>query len=236
MSTLKFSFKAVSLLAGLVLGTTAPLHSATAGTVGLNYNGPQYGGSYLTFDVAGPTNGSVSAGGFNMKVLSSNDPAISSPGSILAWCIELTQFVNTPADYTSSSSGGDTWSGKLTRLFNTHYQDVLAGANKTVSAAMQLAVWEIVYDGSALDLSKGNFKVTSGDNSARNMAQGWLNTLGTAPATGNYKIVKLTSGRSQDLVTVVPTPIPAAALLFGSALGLGGLLQRRRRTAAAVLN
>lgn len=236
MNKLKFSFRAISLLAGAVLGTMAPLHSATAGTVRLDYNGPQYGGSYLSFGVAGPTNGSVSAGGFNMKVLSSNDPSISSPGSILAWCIELTQFVNTPANYTSSS-GGDTWSGRLAQLFNTHYQDVLTGANASVSAAMQLAVWEIAYDSSSdLNLSNGNFRVTSGNQQARDMAQGWLNTLGTAPATGNYKIVKLTSGQSQDLVTVVPTPIPAAALLFGSALGLGGLLQRRRRAAAAVLN
>ncbi|WP_144733816.1 hypothetical protein [Extensimonas perlucida] len=232
MSKLKFSLRAVSLLAGVALGAIAPLHSAVAGTVGLDYVGPQYG-NYLSFGVAGPTSGSVQAGGFNMKVNSSNDPLISSPGSILAWCIELTQFINTPANYTSDSSGSDSWSGKMTQLFNQHYKDVLAGASNVVSAAMQLAVWEIAYDSSSLDLSRGNFRVTSGNSNARNMAQEWLSNLSTSSSTGDYKLVKLTSGKSQDLMTVVPTPIPAAALLFGSALGLGGLLQRRRRATPA---
>ena len=231
MIKLKFPFKVVSLLAGVALGAIAPLHSAVAGTVGLNYAGPQYG-SYLNFRVAGPTNGSVQAGGFKMEVNSSTDPLISSSGSILAWCIELTQFINTPADYTSSS-GSNSW-GMMTQLFNQHYKDVLTGANNIVSAAMQLAVWEITYDSNSLKLNDGNFRVASGNNDARTKAQSWLDSLATAPATGDYKIVKLTSDKSQDLVTVVPTPIPAAALLFGSALGLGGLLQRRRRATPAV--
>lgn len=235
MSKLKFSFKALSLVAGATFGAMMPLHSAMAGTVGLDYVGPKYG-SYLSFGVAGPTTGSVSAGGFDMRVTSSTEPLISSPGSILAWCIELTQYVNTPADYTSNSNPSDSWSGKLVQLFNEHYMDVLSGASNIVSAAMQLAVWEIRYDdSSSLKLDSGNFRVTSGDSAARTLAQGWLDTLSTAPATASYKIVTLKSDKSQDLVTVVPTPIPAAALLFGSALGLGGLLQRRRRATPAAM-
>lgn len=248
MSNFKFSLKAISVVAGMVVGVMAPMHAATAGTVNLTFNGAAYG--YENFNLVNgtpPVNDSnQAAGGFTMKVNTPNDSQFKANSSILTWCIELTQSITEGSSYnyttTDLTSANPSWAGRLQELIAQNYQTVLSAANSITSAAMQLAIWEVVFEpaSSALNLSSGNFSASApwfnGDStSARNMAQGWLNNLSSSADTGKYKIVMLTNGNAQDLVTVLPTPIPAAALLFGSALGLGGLLQRRRRTTAAAM-
>ncbi|MFZ5486472.1 MAG: hypothetical protein ACOY5G_05655 [Pseudomonadota bacterium] len=249
MSNFKFSLKAISVVAGMVVGVMAPMHAATAGTVNLTFNGAAYG--YENFNLVNGTpsvnDSNQAAGGFTMQVNANPapaDPQFKAGSSILAWCIELTQSIGAGSSYnytTTDLTSVPSWAGRLQELIAQNYQTVLSAANSITSAAMQLAIWEVVYEpaSSALNLSSGNFSASAplfnGDStSARNMAQGWLNNLSSSADTGKYKIVMLTNGSAQDLVTVLPTPIPAAALLFGSALGLGGLLQRRRRATPTV--
>ena len=246
MSKLKFSLKAISVVAGMVVAVMAPMHAATAGTVNLAFNGAAYG--YESFNLVNGNpavnDSNQSAGGFTMKVNTSNDPQFKANSSILTWCIELTQSITQGSNYnyttTDLTAANPSWAGRLQELIAQNYQTVLSAANSITSAAMQLAIWEVVYEsaGSSLNLSSGNFSAgTTGANSlaAKNMAQTWLNNLSSSADTGKYKIVMLSSGSAQDLVTVLPTPIPAAALLFGSALGLGGLMQRRRRATPAAV-
>lgn len=244
MSKLKFSLKAISVVAGMVVGVMAPMHAAMAGTVNLAFNGAAYG--YENFNLVNSTppvnDSNQAAGGFTMKVNTSNDSQFNANSSILTWCIELTQSITQGSNYnyttTDLTAANPSWAGRLQELIAQNYQTVLSAANSITSAAMQLAIWEVVYEpaSSALNLSNGNFRAGTTDSdsiAAKNMAQGWLDNLSSSADTGKYKIVMLTSGSAQDLVTVLPTPIPAAALLFGSALGLGGLLQRRRRATPA---
>jgi hypothetical protein len=250
MSNFKFSLKAISVVAGMVVGVMAPMHAATAGTVNLTFNGAAYG--YENFNLVNRTpsvnDSNQAAGGFTMQVNANPapaDPQFKAGSSILAWCIELTQSIIQGSSYnytTTDLTSAPSWAGRLQELIAQNYQTVLSAANSITSAAKQLAIWEVVYEPatSALDLSNGNFRADAprfnGRDStlAKNMAQGWLLWLSSSADTGKYKIVMLTNGSAQDLVTVLPTPIPAAALLFGSALGLGGLLQRRRRATPAV--
>lgn len=244
MSKLKFSLKAISVVTGAIVGMMAPMHAATAGTVNLTFNGAAYGYQNFNLQNNNPqvSDNNQAAGGFTMKVNSSTDPQFKVGSSILNWCIELTQSISPGAIYnyttTDLTSANPSWAGRLQELIAQNYQTVLSAANSITSAAMQLAIWEVVYEPStsSLDLSSGNFRAGTTDaNSvaAKDMAQTWLNNLNGSADTGKYKIVMLTDSRSQDLATVFPTPIPAAALLFGSALGLGGLLQRRRRATPA---
>ncbi|MDF1483447.1 VPLPA-CTERM sorting domain-containing protein [Extensimonas sp. H3M7-6] len=248
MSKLKFSLKAISVVAGMVVGVMAPMHAATAGTVNLAFNGAAYGYENFNLQNGNPyvSDYNQPAGGFTMKVNTSNDPQFKTGSSILTWCIELTQSITQGSNYnyttTDLTAANPSWAGRLQELIAQNYQTVLSAANSITSAAMQLAIWEVVNESanSNLDLSSGNFRASAplfnGDStSARDMAQGWLNNLSSSADTGKYKIVMLSNGSAQDLVTVLPTPIPAAALLFGSALGLGGLMQRRRRATPAAV-
>lgn len=247
MSKLKFSLKAISVVAGMVVGVMAPMHAATAGTVNLAFNSAAYGYENFNLQNNNPpvSDYNQAAGGFTMQVNANpapTDPQFKAGSSILTWCIELTQSITQGSNYnyttTDLTAANPSWAGRLQELIAQNYQTVLSAANSITSAAMQLAIWEVVYEpaGSSLNLSNGNFRAGTTDSdsiAAKNMAQGWLNNLSSSADTGKYKIVMLTSGSAQDLVTVLPTPIPAAALLFGSALGLGGLLQRRRRATPA---
>lgn len=247
MSKHEFSLKALSVVTGAIVGVMAPMQAATAGTVDVTFNGAAYGYKNFNLQNNNPpvSDSNQPAGGFKMTVNSSTDPQFKANSSILTWCIELTQSISQGTSYyynTADLTSATSWAGRLQELIAMHYQDVLSAANSITSAAMQLAVWEVVYEpaNSNLDLSSGNFRASAplfnGDStSARNMAQGWLTNLSSSVDTGKYKIVMLTSGGAQDVITVLPTPIPAAALLFGSALGLGGLLQRRRRFMKAAL-
>ncbi|MEB2347265.1 MAG: hypothetical protein OZ923_01460 [Comamonadaceae bacterium] len=179
-----------------------------------------------------------SAGQFKFGITSADGPTYSVPGTILSFCVELTEFVQSSATYKvlkEGDVGGFSAAvySNLTNLFNKYWNAVTSTAT---SAAMQLAVWEIVYDGSNLDLSDGSFKVTSAGGGAKGIAQGWLNNLNNPNVadTGNFSVIKLSAKGAQDQVTVgVNTvPLPGAALLFLSALGLGGLARRKQAVQA----
>lgn len=244
MNKFNTALSALSMLSALAAGALVPAQVATAGTVRLDYDKAMYG-NYQSVSVStnsGRSYSGVSAGGFDIDVLSSTGtPSIKAGSPIVGWCIELSQYLNYGAvTYTSTdlASAGKSWAPKLQQLVNEHYQEVLSGANSLLSAAMQLAIWEIVTEtrSSSSALDSGNFRARNprGNGDAYDLAQGWLSNLGKAPVTGNFKIVVLSNQNYQDLVTVLATPLPGAALMFGSAMGLGGLLRRRREKKAAV--
>ncbi|MCZ2103294.1 MAG: hypothetical protein LC137_02845, partial [Burkholderiales bacterium] len=150
----------------------------------------------------------------------------------IAWCLEMAFSAGPyPGSFvvTGEPASIDAISGaEALKLLFTKYASAVN--NAVTSAAMQLAIWEIVEDGSDYNLDTGSFNVisagTPGSQEAIDQAQTWLDYVKLNPTAWNegYKIVKLTNtaeGRYQDLVTFIPTPLPGAALLFLSALGLG---------------
>ena len=153
--------------------------------------------------------------------------------SIEFWCIRLNQtfgFGNTYTDYVAAPENVPVLTA-LGQLFTLAHASALSDADH--SAAFQLAIWELVYDGTNHDLTSGGFSVSDGDAGARAIAQGWLASLGpNSPDTWNLTL--LTSASHQDFVTFgkpfgfnrVPEPAPLA--LLATAM-LAMIVVRRRR-------
>lgn len=188
-----------------VMAATVPAKADILGTTGYN-SGAQVFGLSLDGNASSPNAGGF-AGTWNS-------------GDIVFWCIELTQFFGfggNYSDYVASAPDNPTFT-MLGQLFHEAYGAATADAQH--SAAFQLAIWEIVYDGD-LDLHAGGFHVTSGDAATIAIAQGWLAALGNF--TDNYNLVLLHSDSHQDFVTfgkpfdriTVPEPSPLALLAVG---------------------
>ncbi len=152
-------------------------------------------------------------------------------GDFVAFCVDLGKYLANGQSYTTASNSnfGGAVDTNIDKLFTSAYSGV---STQVEGAAFQVALWEIITDtGSGFDLTSGNFSVQLAGYSAAviNQASSYLSGLASA-ATGGYNLTFLNSGTSQNLVTVSPVPLPAAAGMLGfGVLALFGL--RRRKNA-----
>ncbi len=146
---------------------------------------------------------------------------------IQVWCYELSQsfyFGVSYSDYTLGVPGNE---GLLSALFQEAYGDAQASALN--SAAFQLAIWEILYDGD-LSLYSGTFHTNRVNNPTDQQAETWLAGLGGFSDKGD--IILYSSPGHQDFIGRKPpsdVPEPGPLALIGA--GLVALLVSRRTRA-----
>jgi hypothetical protein len=212
---------------------------AAASTVSLKFDGGTANGvvtiTNVPEDVKNP--GRVGAYGFNMVDVTAGGSVL---GKFVAWCLDLDHYLApagkaTPYTVTktpfSNSYGLDADDMKRVQsVFNANFANVVQ-KNDIQAAAFQVALWDALYDDD-FRASDGDFKINRSD--IRTQADVYL---AAAKAYTGKKVWNLTFLESKDkptrqnLVTVTPVPVPAAAGLMLLALGGLAAVGRRRRAA-----
>jgi len=207
------------------------------GSTTITFNGTNYhDGSAASFTLSG------GAGGFLTYDLTT-DPG--KANSFESWCVDIFHNFSFPgisyndALVSASSVLGASRADALGRLYTAHHSLIDSpgsGTTDTNGVAFQLAVWEIVNEGSgSYDLSSGDFKVSGTSPSAAvATATSWLNSLYST--TNQYDVsiwsVQDDSGPSgkgvQDVAVFAPVPEPESYAMLLTGLALLGFVTRRR--------
>jgi hypothetical protein len=217
-----------------LLGVPTLAYSAAVFLVGDGYkNGSE---SFLLTAAPPPVVNPVNAGGFAGRI--GPNPGPNPPTTpITFWCAELTQtfgFGAVYGEYTYSPLGNTL----LSQLFTEVGGSASATSTTVRSAAFQLAIWEILFEGASygsLNVSNGNFRA-SGDALAISQANTWLAGLSAgSPAT--TALFLLASPDHQDFITdttspLLLTPEPGSLALLGIGI-LAAMFAMRRRTQGA---
>jgi hypothetical protein len=214
-------------------------NSAAVYLIGDGYaNGSE---SFTVNSVTPPlVNDGVSAGGFAGHI--GPNPGPNPPTTpLLFWCAELTQTFSFGVVYTNNYTSSPLGNPLLSQLFTEVGGSASATSTIVGSAAFQLAIWEILFEGGTyggLNVSSGNFRATgaagdAGAAAAIAQANTWLAGLSAgSPATTTLFL--LHSDSNQDFITdttspLLLTPEPGSLALLGVGI-LAAMFTMRRRT------
>lgn len=175
----------------------------------------------------------VSAGLFRLRATGADIPG--GTDDFTAFCIDLGDWLKVPASYSAPYNPGfsSTQIESIDKLLTN-----AVVSNALSAAATQVALWEIVVDGTTgVNLEAGRFKL--GSNDVRTAASGLLANISSgtwAAMSGGLRFIdteeSVLNGRTygQELVTrdLSAVPLPASIWLFGGAFAGFAALRRKR--------
>lgn len=238
-----------------VAALCAHVPRASAELITLNYQGQTTnpGNPTLAVTVNGTTFSNASIAPFYWTQ-NAVPPNQSFPPPISTYCIELstnqplppvgtnTVFSVVSADSALGSATASAVGELYARYYQTAWADQSTFHGSVDSAAFQLAMWELIYDGAgSSDLGSGNFQA-SGLGSYTTTAQDMLSSLNGSVSFsdrfGDSELVALlapattdpnkSQDQIQDQITIRPKPVPAPPALMLAGVGVLGLLGRAR--------
>lgn len=185
--------------------------------------------------VSGVRAGTFMAGELNWQWI--GGPPAGFAASFYSYCIDITHNLGDPQEVTPRSSDGFTndannGGAKAAWLFNEFAAGIRStvdhGVANTMAAALQVAIWEAMYDNTS-SLSSGDF-ILETTGAIRSQAQTYLNALYTSATTyrtGLGTVLEVTPGNSGQDQIVSRVGEPSTLLLMGAAFLIFAKRMRR---------
>lgn len=227
--------------AGLLAMATCP--TAANATIVINSVGANPGFLNGSISLAGHfTNLNVGVGRFS---LSGTEQPGNTPVSFLTYCIDLLHYIGNGSFEIKPLSllvSDATKRSQLTALI-TKTSALITGTtanDKNISAATQLAVWEIISEttNGGYSLGNGLFKASGTNAATLGLAQTYLTGVtsgGWTPVAGQeLRILYSPGNQSQVFIASVPEPASWAMMILG--FGLIGFAVRRAGTGTRQLS
>jgi hypothetical protein len=166
-------------------------------------------------------------------------PAGFASSLIYTYCVGADDYLLNQQTVSAGSSGALTMPGvdgagsKVAWLLDTYAPWIHTAGTGTDAAALQVAIWEALYDNDS-NLLTGRFQLLNAwDPNVRTKAQAYLDALGSASYQGSSAAwLDAPIHGGQDQITLSPVPEPASLLLVGS--GVVAAFIRRRRSRSGV--
>lgn len=244
-------FHRIALAAAFVLGSSA----ASAASVHVKFDNPIFSGleapSYDAVTITYPTlagggSASLTAAAGRFQGTASNlvgvDASVFVDGvdDLFMYCYDVYERVSggQSADFTINFGGAAArtleFLGAVNSVLSQGFDEVdpyawLHPANGLMGAAIQLGIWESLYD-SGWDIGSGAFRASGLEAQTKGYLDRFFNALpGSTPLASRY-VMTLEASGVQDMITGdPPSDVPEPGTLALAAAALAGALARRRK-------